>query len=293
MLVLASYVCLGLIAIESLVVFNIWNWPEVRSRLEGRRAAVKRHSELMEMRMMLARSRGGSGSGGAGRRRSISLSRRWTTNKGNASDADGGGAESGDNNGREELEKGWARQLMASIVRKRSSAAGGGGGFGVGGGVGGSRGGGANNGDNDGDDDEDPSFRDKKSLARGRDGADPSSGDGAATGASGSGSAGPLPLPLPPRNGAVVPRTSFAAVDPTASGTAASGASTSTRPNGGGDALFLETELEKALYHWRAWKVDVVSFYVIGSLYLIVAVLIFACSVLAARKSAREFSYAS
>ena len=78
--------------------------------------------------------------------------------KGSASD--GGGGESGGDNGKEERERGWANQLMANIVRKRYAAGGG-----VGG-VGGSRGV-ANEGDGD---DDDPSFRrDKRSLARGRD----------------------------------------------------------------------------------------------------------------------------
>ena len=121
---------------------------------------------------------------------------------------------------------------------------------------------------------------------------EPPAGDGGAAtgGASGSSGAGQLPLPLPPRNGAVAPpRASLAA---TAAAVASpSGASPSVV--GGGDALFLESELEKALYHWRAWKIDVVSFYVIGSLYLLVAVLIFVGSIMASRKSARSVSYAS
>lgn len=300
MLVLASYICLGLIAIESLVAFNIWHWPEVRARLEGRRAAVRRHSETMQMLGPSSRSRSGLGLGQ--RRRSVSLLKSWMAG-GKGSASDGGGD---DGREEEERERGWAHQLMASIVRKRSAAAGGGGvGSGLGG-VAGSRGGVANNGDGH---DDDLSFRrDKRSLARGgRDGAsatDPSSGDGAATGASGSGRGGtsgasgsaglPLPLPLPPprNDGAVVvPRTSFASGGGGGSG-AASGTAAAAN-GGGGDALFLETELEKALYHWRAWRVDVVSFCVIGSLYIVVAVLIFFCSVLAQEKSEREFSYSN
>lgn len=291
MLVLASYVCLGLIAIESLVVFNIWNWPEVRSRLEGRRAAVKRHTQMLKLRMAMSARAGSSGP-----RRSISLSRRWTRG-GGASEGGESGYDTGRGEGERGGERGWASQLMASIARKRSTTGGDGGGSGgCGRGVGGSRGAANDGGDGDDGENDDGSPRDRRALAGGRRGGavadSPAAGDGGAAtgGASGSSGAGQLPLPLSPRNGAVAPpRASFAA---TAAAVASpSGASPSVV--GGGDALFLESELEKALYHWRAWKIDVVSFYVIGSLYLLVAVLIFVGSIMASRKSARSVSYAS
>mgnify|MGYP007078129618 CR=1 FL=1 len=290
MLVLASYVCLGLIAIESLVVFNIWNWPEVRSRLEGRRAAVKRHTQMLKLRMAMS-ARNASG----GPRRSISLSRLWNKG-GGASEGGDSGCDIGRGEGERGGERGWASQLMSSIARKRSATGGGGGGVGRGRGVGGSRGAANDGGGGDDGENDDGSPRDRRALAGGRRGGaladSPAAGDGGAAtgGASGSSGAGQLPLPLPPRNGAVAPpRASFAA---TAAAVASpSGASPSAV--GGGDALFLESELEKALYHWRAWKIDVVSFYVIGSLYLLVAVLIFVGSIMASRKSARSVSYAS
>lgn len=290
MLVLASYVCLGLIAIESLVVFNIWNWPEVRSRLEGRRAAVKRHTQMLKLRMAMSARAGSSRP-----RRSISLSRRWTRG-GGASEGGESGYDSGRGEGERGGERGWASQLMASIARKRSTTEGNGGGSGgCGRGVGGLRGAANDGGDGDDGENDAGSLRDRRALAGGRRGsavADSSTaGDGgaAAGGATGSSGAGQLPPPLPPQSGAVAPpRASFAAA---AAAAPPSGASPPAA--GGGDALFLESELEKALFHWRAWKIDVVSFYVIGSLYLLVAVLIFVGSILASRKSERGVSYAS
>ena len=123
----------------------------------------------------------------------------------------------------------------------------------------------------------------------------------------------PLPLPLPSSDaspGRVV-TSAFASV-PSAAVLASASSPTASSPLGGGNSssragntiatttgggggrdasLYLESELEKALWHWRASRVDIFSAWTVLAAYLLSGFLIFAVSVARHEQREREFHY--